>query len=297
MLRKQNSDLFKKRPIKFAFNFPKLVLIGILTSGMALTLVAATPLLVDDKNGAVEVELRSISDYRKDLKAFMKHSKDEDNIQLQQAAIYNLCQLHTMIVTDPRFNDSQQLQGIRMVVLKRLKDWSKEFKLKEIRAARKAKKALAKSEDKSKRKGNTNLKSNSAGEPSSSYASSSVDDVQQTEQSNIDAETFSAASNSYDAMGSFSGGPAQMFNFVGGRFAPPWDHGEELVELIENTINPAFWRNNGGTGAIHYFRPLQVLVIGASAQMQDETRELLIKLRRASGTQINSGLQYGTGNN
>ncbi len=220
-----------------------------------------------------ELNLRSIRDYREDLKAFMKDSKREDDPQTQQIAIYNLCQLHVFLVADPRFPASQQLQGMRVVTANRLEDFAHEFEKQQLRAARKFKSQTAVAS------ATTDTSGSTVGESSDPAQTSAIDDP-----------TYTAAVHSYQATNAFSGGPSQMFNYVDGRFGPPWDHGEELVDLIENTINPASWRSNGGNGTIHYFRPLRVLVVGATWQVQDETLELLRMLRRADGTQLNVGL-------
>src|SRR5205823_9827969 len=61
------------------------------------------------------------------------------------------------------------------------------------------------------------------------------------------------------------GGPSQLLGFGGGAF--PNDNGLALVELIERTINPAFWDVNGGPGTIVYYAPLQCLVVRATSEV------------------------------
>ena len=92
---------------------------------------------------------------------------------------------------------------------------------------------------------------------------------------------YHAASDSYNSMAAMSGGPNNLFNYAGGQFAAPWDNGQNLVDLITSTIDPTFWRQNGGNGTIHYFQPLRVLVIGATTRVHQDTDELLRKLRAA----------------
>ena len=66
------------------------------------------------------------------------------------------------------------------------------------------------------------------------------------------------------------GGPARLMAFGGG--PGPIDWGPDLVDLIERTINPAFWDVVGGPGSIVYYRPLQCLVVRATAEVHGQDR-------------------------
>jgi hypothetical protein len=81
-----------------------------------------------------------------------------------------------------------------------------------------------------------------------------------------------------DVSGSFSGGAGQLTNYVGS-FGPDGDHGPELVALIEATLDPSYWRTQGGPGSIHYYRPGLALVVTASQEMQDQVRSFLLQLK------------------
>ncbi len=226
---------------------------------------------------------RTIGQYRKDVKAFMKLSKHDDP-SLQRNAIYNLCALHYELASDSRFESSSQIQSFRVIVAKRLAGYVKEFKKQQT--------TLERLEKKTKRHSSTNnsrQKSNETG----SFGTQSGDSQRpltgtgeftlksETDTQSETDEMYQAAADSYHSMGQVSGGPNQLFDYAGGRFAPPWDHGPDLVALITSTIDPAFWRQNGGNGSIHYFRPLRVLVIGATTRVHDDTLGLLMKLRAA----------------
>ena len=89
---------------------------------------------------------------------------------------------------------------------------------------------------------------------------------------------FQLALQSYDSLSQFSGGPAEVFDYAGGRMAAPWDNGQQLVDLIQNTIDPAFWRDNGGSGSIQYYRPGRVLVINGSQRIHELAEDLLLSL-------------------
>jgi hypothetical protein len=243
---------------------------------------------------------RSIGEFRKDLKVFMRNSK-EDDPQLERNAIYNLCQLHREIVFDARYDSNQQLPGMRAVIAKRLELFSKDQKNQQLREARRIKASkrgavnnaepfvLAKQQHDSRDSVGSETGANEHPESDHSAAGETSDS-----DSDSDSWMNQSASESYYLLGTTGGGPNQMFNFVG-RMGPPWDHGEELVDLIVNTINPAFWQRNGGPGSIHYYRPSRVLVVRAPQQSNDETADLLNRLRANGGEQINVGAG-GAGN-
>ncbi len=239
---------------------PRSVLMVIFGWLIVFLLVAGQTIAIEGENDTSAPIQRSLGDYRRDLKAFMKHSKC-DQPEIQRAAIYNLCELHYTIVHDPRFESSQTLQGMRVVAANRLKDFANRFKKQKMRNNRKHPKASLRAIERSTRVATTER----------------VPQTHQATENDVDA----AMAGSFDAMSRIGGGPSQIFTYAGGRFAPPWDHGADLVDLIENTINPAFWQRNGGTGVIHYFQPLRVLVVGASAQAHEDTLDLLKKIRFA----------------
>ncbi len=199
-----------------------------------------------------DVDRRTIGDFRRDLKTFMKLSKSQD-AQTQRNAVFNLCALHHEVVSDSRFHTSQRIQGFRVVAANRLKGFvkeqSREFKEQNLEAD-----------------------------------TQSGDTIQAVDEHQAENEAiFQSALESYELLGHLSGGPAQVFDYAGGRMGgAPWDNGQQLVDLIQNTIDPAFWRDNGGSGAIHYYQPSRVLVISASQRIHDLTEDLLWKLRAAN---------------
>ncbi len=257
-------------PMNTIFKIGTLFLVTFFVTPFLSNPISSTGLLsaapIDDRN----TNHRSIGDYRRDLKKFMKLSKNDDD-QLQRNAIFNLCALHHELVFDPRFKSSDQIQSFRVVVAKRLNGFAKEVK--------KAKLV----EQRNDKKQNRIL-----GDQGSSQSSAGFENYQNTgepnsnDQSNDDQEyeaMFQSASQTYQDLGQISGGPNQVFNYAGGQYGSPWDHGDELVALIQNTVDPDGWRDNGGNASIHYFRPLRVLVINASQRTHDKTEDLLWMLR------------------
>ena len=76
---------------------------------------------------------------------------------------------------------------------------------------------------------------------------------------------------------------SNLFGELNAAFGPPGDNGPALVALIEKTIDPQFWRSNGGPGTIHYYSPSGVLVIRASQEVHDRVYDLLFKLGARGG--------------
>ena len=82
------------------------------------------------------------------------------------------------------------------------------------------------------------------------------------------------------------GGPALRGGMMGGgpfggggRYS--YDHGQELVELIQQTIAPHTWDVNGGLGSIYYWRPGRAMVIRQTGEVHGQIGGLLDQLNRA----------------
>lgn len=214
-------------------------------------------LLVEkDRPGSGNATVKKIGDYRKDLKTFLKRSKSKNETALFGATI-DLCLLHDQIVNDARYESNDQLVGFRAIASDRLKKCKKEIELRLLRYRRA-----------------------NAGALSEESASTELD-VKQTGLAELNFqpyEEFMAAD--MQAMTSLSGGPINLWNYTGNPAGPLCDYGPDLVNLIENTIDPESWRRNGGEGIIEYYQPLRIIVVGASSQVHDEMTDLLRTLRR-----------------
>jgi hypothetical protein len=79
--------------------------------------------------------------------------------------------------------------------------------------------------------------------------------------------------------GAVRGGGVALPGAAGGSAVE--DHGEELVELIQQVIAPQSWDVNGGPGVALYFRPLRVLVIRQTAEIHGRLADVAGQLRRA----------------
>ena len=226
--------------------------------------------LADDRG----VNQRSIGDYRRDVKAFMKLSKSKDE-QIQRNAVFNLCALHHELVTDSRFRTSTQVQSFRVVVANRLEDFSKQQKkkFKKQRSAELKRARANQSRPQPKARNEELAYGAEAG------AKENLETKTESAETDESQAVFQSAVQSYDSLAQFSGGPAQVFDYAGGRMGAPWEGGLQLVNLIQTTIDPDSWRDSGGNGAIQYYQPGRVLVINASQRVHELTEDLLWKLR------------------
>jgi hypothetical protein len=196
---------------------------------------------------------RPIHEMRRDMKSFLQRSKS-DVPEDKAAAVYDLCILHHEVVTDSRFENNRSLVSVRAVVGNRLKKCKREYELAELRAERERKKQ------------------------------NRVLGIEEGDKSfEVDAETsteYVLASTMAEYLhytGSLTGGPAEVFTYANGNFAP--GDAQDLIRLIETTINPATWRTNGGSGDMFWYRPACALVVSASAQTQDQISDLLRQMR------------------
>jgi len=73
--------------------------------------------------------------------------------------------------------------------------------------------------------------------------------------------------------GPMMGGP--MMGGAGGPGTMNDDHGEALVELIQQTIAPSTWDVNGGPGSIYYWRPGRAIVVRQRGDVHDQIADVL----------------------
>jgi hypothetical protein len=165
------------------------------------------------------------------------------------AAIRELCGLHGQIVADNRYATSDKLKEYRARIWSRLKRIEGELKTQ-----------LARSQDEADRQSLASAAALAAAGPDAVAAADSL------------AASLSLADQS-------QGGPGALLARGGG--AVPGDHGRELVELIERTINPAFWDVQGGPGTIMYYAPLMCLVVRATSEVHGNVGGLIGDLRAA----------------
>jgi len=61
----------------------------------------------------------------------------------------------------------------------------------------------------------------------------------------------------------------------------PMDAGEQLADLIRQTVAPDMWIENGGPGSIYYWWPGRALVVRQTDEVHEQIADLLEQLQRA----------------
>ncbi len=178
-----------------------------------------------------------------------REAQSGKDIAKRTEVVRRMCDLHSEIVADDRYAESETLQEYRVRLWSRL------------------------------RRVQTDLKQQFA----KTAAKSGEKPVAPNQDQPVDPEAVLAAESlvaTLDLLDHSQGGPGYLIAF-GGR-AGPADHGAELVDLIERTINPAFWDTNGGPGTIVYYAPLRCLVVRATSEMHGRVGGVLGGLRAAA---------------
>jgi hypothetical protein len=155
--------------------------------------------------------------------------------------IRRMCALHREILKDPRHEYAEAMKGYRAQVWARLKRIQLDLK-NQIAREKKVK----------------------------------------APQVGTDPELLAASDSlaaSLNLLDNSLGGPGALL--ARGGSAQTDVNGRDLVDLIEQTINPDFWDTNGGPGSIRYFAPLMCLVITATGEIHGNVGGALDGLRDA----------------
>ncbi len=260
----------------FSMMFIAILFGSVLPSNAAIisSPLTKTNFITDDdveNEGKIVNKPRPIGDIRRDVKAYVKNSKQNKDLNLQVGAVVDLCMIHRELVFDSRYSTHQQMQNLRAQVASRLKGYRDELKVTMKRRQRQ--------EDKD-RKARVKKKADPADDFVLEHEADSDQSAEPiVELSEEDQFIRDTMSSSMYSMGQVTGGPTQVFGYLSGNFAPPWDYSDELIDLIESTINPDFWKTNGGDGEIRYYDPSQILVVSASAQVHDQLSDMLEMMR------------------
>ncbi len=89
-----------------------------------------------------------------------------------------------------------------------------------------------------------------------------------------------------DTYGNYNGSAAPMIDPLTGQGGGVMADFTQLIELIQSTIDPDSWEENGGTGTITEFRNTNSLVIRAPQDVHDQIQDLLTRLRELQDVQI-----------
>ena len=168
-------------------------------------------------------------------------------------AIRGLCELHTTLRSDPRYEQVDKLKDLRGRIYSRLR-----------RVQLDLKREIAKSEP---------TKGGAARAKGGAVAS-----LEPSERELAALAASDRLATSLALLDATAGGPAALVG-LGGRGVQ--DNGQALVDLIERTINPTFWDTVGGPGSIVYFQPLQCIVVRASGDVHERIGAVLGGLQAA----------------
>lgn len=205
-------------------------------------------LAADSNASGAVVQPRPFHAIQAEISNLLKREAQAKSEAARAAIVRRMCQLHGEIVADTRYADSDTLQEYRGRL------WGR---LRRVQAGLAQQLARSANQD---------------------------DQEAAADQARADADPAAvAAADSLAAslalLDQAQGGPGYWMA-LGGR-AGPADHGAELVDLIERTINPAFWDTNGGPGSIVYYAPLKCLVVRATSEMHSNVGGLVGGLRAA----------------
>jgi hypothetical protein len=228
----------------------RLCWILVVSSGMLLGQTAA----LQAQPPAPSSTLPRLSEYSRSISDLFLREASARTGSERAAAIRELTELYDRLQDDPRYAESDTLQGYKARIWSRLTKIKKEFEREISRLERQF-------------RGTTDAKELSSYE----YL-----------------ETSRLVSANVEYVALTMGGPAKIFAH-GREFAPAdnaalggagrLDYGRQLVQLIQRTIAPDHWDVNGGTGTIFYYQPLHALVIRARADVHESIGGLLDDLR------------------
>jgi hypothetical protein len=191
---------------------------------------------------------RGYHEYQQQISELFKRESQAKDQSARAAAVRAMCDLHGEIVRDVRYGTSDVLKEYRGRLWSRLTKVKTELKQHLARDSKNNKERLA----------------NTAVLESADAASVAAAD---------------SLASSLALLDQAQGGPGYLLSY-GGLPGPP-DFGPDLVDLIERTINPAFWDVVGGPGTIVYYAPLQCLVVRATAEVHGNIGGLVGGLRDA----------------
>nr|WP_123784763.1 hypothetical protein [Pirellula staleyi] len=218
-----------------------------MTKYLSATLVGSLLLGCSQLLGAEAAAERPLHEIHRDLSQLLKGEVASKSDIDHYVVVTQMCELHAEMVSDSRFTTSDTLKNYRAQLYTRL-----------LRVQTSLKNQLAR--DAKKGEGSSPVQPDRSAAELSQAVAASVSEALERQQQVL---------GSRDAMVALGGAPV------------PADHGRELVELIERTINPAFWDVNGGPGTIVYYAPLQCLVVRATSDMHGRVGNLAEDLRAA----------------
>ena len=208
---------------------------------------AATPHGGTPASSDTAASLRQFHDIHAEMRALLRAEAAAKTPDQRGAAIQRMAALYREITEDPRLATSDTLKKYKAKLWSRLTRIKKDLEHQLQREAKTGKRG----------EGDDERQAIDLG----TYA-------------DPDEHTLKNATGGADPYGSKPPGGA-----LGGRTS--YDYGQQLIDLIQRTIQPDSWDVNGGQGTIFYYRPLMALVVRATSEVHRNVAGLLQAMRAA----------------
>lgn len=200
-----------------------------LTSPLAVQQGNDDPTNREAQQQTVAKEGRSYTQIDRDISAFLRNEALAESEFSRAAAIRDLCTLAIEVRFHPRFEESLMMQTLKRRICSRLEKIAKKT---------------------ARRNRQKNLSDNEL----------LLDEI--SDEPDIDL----LMSQNMQLAGFSSGGPLSFFSQThganGGGIIE--QNADDLIRLIQSTIEPSFWDVNGGVGTIVFYAPLNALVVRAT---------------------------------
>lgn len=198
----------------------------------------------------------SLSLLRRETRELLTQEAILEETQAKKSAAVALCDLYVILRCDPRYANSELLQGDATRIRRRLLSIASRQENQLRREGIEKPPTLA-------------LTVNRAIEASLTQQDQQLLDPVSSESP---AETAPGAAGSFGAGSLGAGGGAFGGGAVGG---DAW----QIVELIQRIVAPDLWDSRGGPASIQYFAIRRVLVVRATTDVHEQIRDLLTALR------------------
>lgn len=202
------------------------------TQADRLSVAKSTTRNAAQKTVKQNTKLRSFTSMDRDISAFLRNEATAETDFERAAAIRDLCTLAIEIRYDPRFGKSSMMQ----VLMRRIRS------------------RLDKIAQKTTRQ----------------YKNESLSDQQILLGDSPDAPDLDGLlSDNFQLSGFAGGGPLSFFSQTHGANGGGVirENADDLIRLIQSTIDPSFWDVNGGVGTIRFYAPLNALVVRATEEI------------------------------
>jgi hypothetical protein len=222
-----------------------------------LVLVCAAILVADKSSAAAKEEPRPFHAIQAEISDLLKREAQAKTPANRSEIVQRMCALHREILRDERYTTSDTLADYRIRLWSRLRRVQAELKRQLARSGNKSDRAAA------------------------------ADEGTLAPPDELSLAAAESLATSLSMLDQSQGGPGFLMGSAGsahgafGGGAGSGDWGDELVDLIEQTINPAFWDVNGGPGTIVYYAPLRCIVVRATSEMHGSVGGILGGLRAA----------------